>query len=444
MPNKKKFAIVGTGSRGIMFRTALLDTYAETCELTCVCDQNPLRMKAWLEEVDCNVPSYSPEQFEAMIRIHSIDTVIVTTIDRTHHEYIIRAMEAGCDVICEKPMTTDPGRCCKILATAERTGKRLTVTFNYRYAPRNCKMKEFLQSGIPGRVHSVHFEWLLDTKHGADYFRRWHRDKRNSGGLMVHKSTHHFDLINWWLETTPKTVFAMGDLTYYGKENAEARGVSEFYQRAHGSSIAAKDPFALHLKDNDWLKKMYLDAESADGYQRDQSVFGDGISIEDDVSVVVRYKNKAMMSYHLTAYSPWEGYRICFNCSNGRIEFNVVEKPYVSAEEGDHNFAKNVKGAAAKKVTEPCTILWRPHWDKPRDIDVPAATEGGHGGADARMLEDIFAPKGNDPLERAAGSSDGAYSILTGIAANRSMATGRPVDVASIMPKQLRWKYTAS
>ena len=49
----------------------------------------------------------------------------------------------------------------------------------------------------------MHFEWALDTVHGADYFRRWHREKKNSGGLLVHKSSHHFDLVNWWLGDVP-------------------------------------------------------------------------------------------------------------------------------------------------------------------------------------------------------------------------------------------------
>ncbi|HYY28187.1 MAG TPA: Gfo/Idh/MocA family oxidoreductase [Chthoniobacterales bacterium] len=66
-------------------------------------------------------------------------------------------------------------------------------------------MKELLIADAIGEVKSIHFEWLLDTNHGADYFRRWHREKPNSGGLMVHKATHHFDLINWWLDTTPET-----------------------------------------------------------------------------------------------------------------------------------------------------------------------------------------------------------------------------------------------
>ena len=58
----------------------------------------------------------------------------------------------------------------------------------------------------------MHFEWALDTVHGADYFRRWHRDKKNSGGLLVHKSSHHFDLVNWWIGDVPARVYARGGL----------------------------------------------------------------------------------------------------------------------------------------------------------------------------------------------------------------------------------------
>ncbi len=90
------------------------------------------------------------------------------------------------------------------------------MSFNYRYAPSRSKVKELLLSGVIGEVRSIHFEWLLNTKHGADYFRRWHRDKSNSGGLMVHKSTHHFDLVNWWLGSEPEVVFGLGSLGFYG------------------------------------------------------------------------------------------------------------------------------------------------------------------------------------------------------------------------------------
>ena len=419
----------------MMYRDALTTTYEESCTLQALCDQNPLRMVAFQPNPENPLPSYGPDDLEKMIQEQSIDEVIVTTMDSAHHVFICRAMEAGCDVITEKPMTIDTDKCQQILDTTKRTGRQLRVTFNYRYAPRNSKVKDVLQSGAIGEVQSVHFEWLLDTKHGADYFRRWHRDKANSGGLMVHKSTHHFDLMNWWLSSTPETVFALGGLHFYGKVNATQRGEARDYERATGSPEAADDPFALDLSKDPELKKLYLDCEADDGYLRDQNVFGEGISIEDDLAVSVRYKSQATLSYHLTAYSPCEGYRVAFNGTKGRLELNVVESAYVSGKSDDHNFSKNVKGAADHAVEEPTTLTLQRHWEKPQTLGIDQANAGGHGGADTIMLRDLFAPdQMNDPLGRAAGHIDGALSILTGIAANQSMKTGHAVAVKSLAP----------
>jgi predicted dehydrogenase len=348
--------------------------------------------------------------------------VIVTSIDRTHHRYIVRAMELGCDVISEKPMTVDEVKCQEILDAIARTGRRLRVTFNYRYSPHATKIRELIRDGAIGTVNQVHFEWVLDTSHGADYFRRWHRDKRNSGGLLVHKATHHFDLVNFWLASRPKTVFAFGDLMFYGRENAERRGVTRFYSRVHGSPQAADDPFALHLERNPHLKELYLDAEKDDGYLRDQSVFGDGISIEDTMAVLVRYANGAMMSYSLVAYSPWEGFRVCLTGTKGRLEVEIVESSYVNS-----GGEKSMEGAARER-----RITLRPLFEPPRDIEIPTAA-GGHGGGDPVLLNDLFGTPVPDPFNRAASHVDGAWSILTGIAANRAIRTGMPVDVDSLV-----------
>jgi predicted dehydrogenase len=430
------YAIIGTGSRSYMYSDALLGDFKDRHNLVALCDLNQVRMdvanKRFKERYGVAPrPTYKPSDFDKMLRDRKVDTLIVTSIDRTHHEYAIRAMEAGCDVISEKPMTIDAEKCRAILDAIQRTGRKYRVTFNYRYAPRNSKVKELLMQGVIGDIKSVHFEWLLDTVHGADYFRRWHRDKRNSGGLMVHKASHHFDLVNWWIASTPATVFGMGDLQFYGRANAEARGVTKFYDRATGHPNAAGDPFALDLSKDDKMREMYLQAEGEDGYRRDESVFGHYISIEDDMGLVVRYANGAIMSYHLTAYSPWEGYRIAFNGTKGRLEYDVTEKAYVSGSSNDANQA-TVRAAKDFEIEEPVRILVRPHWAAPVQIPFDMGKEGGHGGGDARMLRDIFVGGEDDPLGRAADHRAGAWAILTGIAANRSFASGESVLVEDL------------
>jgi predicted dehydrogenase len=421
-----------------MYTQALLKDYADHCEMAAYCDLNQTRMDYWNSQYASKlgtkpVRTYKPDQFEQMIRDEKIQTVIVTSIDRTHHHYITRAMNAGCDVITEKPMTIDAEKCQQILDTIKQTGKKLTVTFNYRYAPRSTKVKQLLTSGVIGTVKSIHFEWLLDTKHGADYFRRWHRDKRNSGGLMVHKATHHFDLINWWLNSQPNTVFALGDLVFYGRANAEERGETKLYDRVHGSETGKKDPYGINLADDPSLNALYLTAEHEDGYIRDRSVFADGISIEDDIGVLVKYRNGATMSYHLTAYSPWEGLRVSINGTKGRLEYEVEENSYVSGSAADSN-RPDIRDASEHVVNEPTRILVRPLWGKPLKIDLDTTNEGGHGGGDKRLLDDLFAKtKPSDPLGHRADHVQGAMSILTGIAANRSMQTGLPVDVDQLV-----------
>ncbi|PGH19079.1 hypothetical protein AJ79_00113 [Helicocarpus griseus UAMH5409] len=421
----KKYALVGTGGRSSFFYNAIARDFRETSKLVGFCDTNQIRMSyanSKLQELGHEaVPMYLASDFDKMIQDTKPDEVIVTTIDRTHNIYIVRAMELGCNVVTEKPMTIDTPRCREIFDAVERTGRRARVTFNYRYAPHNTKVHELISSGAIGQVNSVHFEWLLNTSHGADYFRRWHRDKRNSGGLLVHKSTHHFDLVNFWLQSRPETVVAMGDLRFYGRENAEKRGVTKFYSRAHGNENAKGDPFALNLEENETLKAMYLNAEKEDSYYRDQSVFGDGISIEDTMGVMVRYKSGAILTYNLTAYSPKEGFRVCFNGSKGRLEVEVVEKSYINS-----GGEQSLEGALESR-----TILLRPLFDKPVEIEIPDSV-GGHGGGDPQLLNDIFGTPSEDRFKRAASHVDGAMSILTGIAANRSINTGQTVRVDDI------------
>ncbi len=425
--NRKRYVLVGTGGRAEFFYGAIARDFGATAELVAFCDSNETRARYANQLLQqkyggAAVDLYGASQFEKMIQDKHPDTVIVTSVDRTHHHYIIRALELGCDVITEKPMTVDEEKCQQILDAVERTGRKVRVTFNYRYAPHHTKARELIRDGAIGSVTSVHFEWLLNTEHGADYFRRWHRDKRNSGGLLVHKSTHHFDLVNFWIDSQPDTVFAFGDLLFYGRDNAEQRGQTSFYNRATGHANAEHDPFALHLDRNPNLKAMYLDAEHEDGYQRDQSVFGDGISIEDTMSVVVRYKNKAMLTYSLNAYMPWEGYRIAFNGTAGRIEMEIVEKSYVNAggEKAD-------EGALEGK-----RITVYPMFDKPYEVQVEEQA-GGHGGGDPILLNDLFGEAKDDPFHRAADHRDGARSILTGIAANQSIRTGLPVKVDQLV-----------
>src|SRR3954470_6293147 len=277
---KKRIAFVGTGGRALSFIEPVATTYRATNEVVALCDLSPARMAYYngllAGELGYHaVPAHPAARFDDMLREQKPDTVFVCTKDSTHHDYIVRALHAGCDVITEKPMTTDAAKCRAILEAQRATGRRVRVAFNYRWAPFRTKVKELIAKGTVGRIRSVNLEYLLDTNHGADYFRRWHAHADESGTLLVHKSTHHFDLVNWWLDAIPQQVFAYGDLVFYGQKNALARGDGALaaYPRYTGVPAAATDPFRLDLSESEPFRKLYRAAEADSGYLRDRNVF---------------------------------------------------------------------------------------------------------------------------------------------------------------------------
>lgn len=423
--DRKRYAIVGTGSRAGMFIAAIASQFADRARLVALCDLSHTRMNWYQAQLPAPVPAYHADDFPRMLRETQPDTVIVTTIDAWHHHYMIAALEAGCDVICEKPLTTTLDKLRAIFAALQRTGKSLRVTFNYRYAPAYARFCELLRAGTVGRPLLVDFSWLLDTSHGADYFRRWHREKANSGGLLVHKATHHFDLVNWWIDARPQQVFALGDLLFYGADNAAARGESYAYARYTGVPAAADDPFALDLNTKQAFRELYLAAEAETGYIRDQNVFGAPITAEDTMTVTARYSNGALLSYCLVAYAPWEGLRVAVTGTRGRLEMDIVENV-------THLRAEKAAASASKGAFKRTEIRVFPMFGEPYVVEAPKA-EGGHGGADPRMLAEIFAPAGpTDPLQRAATHIDGAASVLVGIAANLSIESRRMIDIREL------------
>ncbi|QCD59982.1 Gfo/Idh/MocA family protein [Streptomyces hawaiiensis] len=428
-------AVVGTGHRAQLFTRGLAERPGHV--VAALCDPSPTRMafhnRLLAETGAPAATTWEPDRFTDLLAEEGIDEVVVTTVDAEHDRYIVPALKAGCRVVTEKPMTVDAGRCARILGTVRETGNSLTVAFNYRFNPVHEKVHALLADGAVGEVLSVHFEWLLDVRHGADYFRRWHREKRRSGGLLVHKSSHHFDLVNWWLADEPREAFGYGRLGFYGREAGERHGLRRDYDRAHGADRAADDPFALDLAADDTLRALYLDAERDDGYLRDRNVFDGPVTIEDDMSLLVRYARGATMTYHLTAYSPWEGYRVMFNGSAGRLELEVEESRWQPPPTRLTPAAGTVHGNRAAEHAGGVRLTLRPLWRPP--VDVPlAVTHAAHGGGDPRMLDALFGPVGPTRSEDTAAvdhptatERDGALALAVGLAANRSFETGRPV-----------------
>lgn len=407
MSEKRRYAFAGASGRALgMYLMPLVNEFAHNSEVVGIMDVNQTRMDYHNRQAGTQMPTY--KDFGRMMDETRPDCVIVTTKDCHHHEYIIDALERGKDVIAEKPMTIDGPKCKAILDAEKKSPGTVTVTFNYRFVPYATRVKQLLESRIIGDIHSVQFQWWLDTHHGADYFRRWHGELANCGGLLVHKATHHFDLVNWWLDDEPEEVFARASLNFYGPTRKE-RG-----ERCLTCKHTGTCEFFWDIRIHPGNKALYLDAEHEDGYFRDQCVFGERIDIYDTMAAQVKYKSGIVMNYSLEAYSPFEGYTIAFNGTHGRIEATEYH-----ASPQAHPDYQTIRIYHTRKGVQ--------------DIKVGIDTSG-HGGGDRRLQQMLF-DRGDrpDPHGHMADSWSGAKSVLIGAAANESVKTGRPVTIAELL-----------
>jgi predicted dehydrogenase len=404
--NKRRYAILGTGHRGTgMWGTQVLERYADRVDLVALCDRNPKRVEIAKEMLGTGAPTFT--DFDRMCDQARPDLIAINTIDAYHASYIARALDRGIDVISEKPMVIDEAQCRQVLDAERRNRRKIIVAMNYRFSPMHSGVKELLLSNELGRVTSVDFNWYLDVSHGADYFRRWHRLKNQGGSLWVHKATHHFDLAAWWLDADPVEVSARGTLVTYGR-NGPFRDTHcrpcPHKERCRFYTDISKDPRKV---------KLYVDAESADGYLRDGCVFRQDVDIYDTMSALITYSNGVTMTYSLNAFMPFEGHRVAFNCERGRIEVRHYDTQPWQKEESIE-----------------CHVTTS--FGERREVALPIL-EGGHGGGDPILLDTIFAGAERPPHLRLPDSRAGALSCLTGIAARRSCEEKRPVRIAELV-----------
>lgn len=403
---KRRYAVVGTGERSVsMWTRPLVQSYTDVLDIVGLCDINAKRVAVARKLSGASCPTFT--NFDQMCDQAKPDLLMVTTVDGFHSQYIARALDRGIDVITEKPMVIDEKQCQAVLDAERRNKRQIVVTFNYRYAPKHQKIKEILLSGAIGRVISVDFSWYLDVFHGADYFRRWHRLKSKGGSLWVHKATHHFDLVNWWLDADPVEVSAQAALETYGRKGPFRS------TNCRSCPHTSRCRFFYDMTKNATRMELYANCEDVDGYYRDGCVFREDVDIYDSMSAVVKYSNGAHMSYSLNAFMPFEGYRLAFNGEKGRLEIRDYERQPWPVEEETEVYLTKSFGQREKIPIE--------------------KVSGGHSGGDERIRNVIFRNTEMPSYLRLPGSRAGALSCLTGIAARKSVEEKRPIKISELV-----------
>lgn len=427
MPAIRRYAVCGLSARGLASfvlpilglsdRTADggfgygtdVDDLSQYAEVVAIVDTDADRVAEFNASLETPIPYFA--DYDEMLKTVVPDAVIVTSPDHTHAEYILGALRHGIDVVSEKPMVTTAAAAREVLAAERASGGGVQVTHNFRYVAAHREVKRLIQSGTIGRVTRVVMDYHVDLRHGASYFLRWNRRRELSGGLQVHKSSHHFDLLNWWIGEAPEEIFGYGALNYYGPSSPHraARAEDPYFLAQQGSGVFPADSqvraglFGLH----------YPGQYPAD---RPLYLYDAEIDVEDTYSAVARYPGGAMLTYSIDFSSTWEGFRLSIAGTHGSI---------------DLLHGRTVDGAP---LPDSDRIRVAELFGPTRVVEV-AAEQGGHGGADPRMRHDLFAGPSPESVELGllATSTEAAYAVAMGDALAQSATTHRPVNLPALL-----------
>ncbi len=358
--------MIGLGLRGQL--AEILHRPAGGAVLAAVCDLDPTLANRWADRLSPR-PTVTTD-WSDLVRDPTIDAIVVATPDFTHEQIVIAALESGKAVFAEKPLAITTAGCDRILAAAARTRGRLYVGHNMRHFSMVRAMKRLIDDGAIGEVKTVWCRHFVG--HGGDfYFKDWHAQRRHVTGLLLQKGAHDLDVIHWLAGGVSRVVHGFGRLAVYGGATDRHDGT----------------------RHENWFDPSVYPPAAQRGLHPD-------IDIEDLSMMQMVLDNGVLASYQECHFTPdyWRNYTVIG--TEGRIE----------------NFGD----------TDGVVKLWNRRGGFSADGDQQfafASTEGGHGGADTRLVDEFlrFARDGGPTDTSPVGARE---AVAAGCAATESLRSG--------------------
>ena len=204
MARKIRMGFIGVGSMGFSHLELFHRDCGQQAEAVAICATN----KADIARAREVAPEVELFKNDCDLIQADLDAVVVSSPNFTHVPLALEALKGGKHLFLEKPVGITPTECRKLLRAAEKSDRVLMIGHELRYSPYFVKLKKLLDAGAVGAPKMV---WCKEFRGPFQpKSRNWIQDRRKSGGCLVDKNCHHFDLMNWWVGARPKRVAAFG------------------------------------------------------------------------------------------------------------------------------------------------------------------------------------------------------------------------------------------
>ncbi|MFB9280192.1 Gfo/Idh/MocA family protein [Cohnella cellulosilytica] len=361
--NKIRVALIGVGDMGTGH--AMGFDQIPHCEIAWIADSNPANVERALRYVRNNEPRIAADYRELLDQADTFDAAVISVPNYMHHETAVAFIGRGKHVFLEKPVAPTLAECDDIIRRAREAGVVLQIGLTYRYSAIYRRMHQELQADRLGAVTMMWCKEFRDPFPPVD----WFYDEKKSGGALVEKDCHHFDIFNWMIGAKPVRVFATGG--QHVIKDGEANVITNSYTHYDTKVIRST-------------------------------------SIVDHAWVIVEYENGSKANLGLCMYL----------------------KPRNRMEEGLEIGLLGSNGGQMIAKRDRTIDIFAPE-DLSKDrIDFEQATDsvnGGHTGSQRQRYEFLHSVESGD--QPYASGEVGRQSLLVALAAERSMKEGRYVYV---------------
>ncbi len=337
MDKKLKVILIGAGNRGEAY-TNIMVKQPDKYEIIAVAEpidsrRDAIKEKCKLSDEVCFT------DWKDLLELGKIaDVAIIATMDKQHYDPVMKAIELGYDILLEKPVSPSPNECKKIAEFAEEKGVKIIVCHVLRYTPIFNKLKDIIDSGEIGKVMSINHEECVGNVHQSHSFVRgnWGNSDRSSC-MLLQKSCHDMDILQWLIGKKCKKVQSFGTLSYFTKENMP-EGAPEYC--IEGCPIGETCPYnAVKVyfddKENDWFRttctrqanptdEMVKEAISTTQYGK--CVFQCDNNVVDHQTVNLLFEDDITVTFTMNAFNKGDGRHIHIMGTKGEVKASIDGK----------------------------------------------------------------------------------------------------------------------
>ena len=365
---RKKIAVIGYGGRGGIYAEYALQ-YPEQFELVAISDVQEHRLKAAEAR---GVKAYKDYK-ELLNAGYDLDLVAISTQDAQHKEHAIYAMEKGYDLLLEKPIAPNLEDCLAVYECAKKHNRKVYVCHVLRYSKFYSTIKDIIDEGTLGDIVNIHALEGVGFYHIAhSYVRGPWRNTKESSPMILAKCCHDMDIIRYLMGEKCISINSYGDRNFFREENAP-EGATQYCSECPHKDTCMWNAQKLYTTDDfRWTAGYFAKHGMTDeailqdlkGTQYDKCVFLNDNDVVDHQSTVMLFENGKTAVHTMTGFSKriYRDIKVFGTKAElyGHMEDNVIEiRPF----DGD-----------VKRI----------------DVDVSAATVGGHNGSDFFMMEQLY------------------------------------------------------